>query len=59
MIPLECTPMIVDLIDAVLSSKRNFKFMTMLGFASTVVCTWEILLTYGPTILFDSWFPQH
>lgn len=58
MMPLECTPMLVDLIDAVLSSKRNFKFVTMLGFASTVICTWEGLLVYGSTILFAPWFPQ-
>jgi choline transport protein len=30
------------------SYQRNFKFLTMLGFASTVICTWEILLSCAP-----------
>lgn len=24
--------------------RRNFKFITMLGFGSTVICSWEIVL---------------
>lgn len=24
--------------------RRNFKFITMLGFGSTVICSWEVLL---------------
>ena len=25
--------------------QRNFKFLSMLGFGSTLICTWEILLS--------------
>jgi len=24
--------------------RRNFKFITMLGFGSTVICSWEVIL---------------
>ncbi|KAL8845907.1 MAG: hypothetical protein Q9221_008964 [Calogaya cf. arnoldii] len=26
--------------------RRNFRFLSMLGFGSTLICTWEILLSY-------------
>ena len=26
--------------------RRNFKFITMLGFGSTVICSWEVVLPY-------------
>ena len=27
--------------------RRNFRFITMLGFGSTVICSWEVVLPYG------------
>ncbi|ERF72192.1 hypothetical protein EPUS_02079 [Endocarpon pusillum Z07020] len=33
--------------------RRNFKFVTMLGFASTVICTWEGLLVIISFVLTD------
>lgn len=31
--------------------QRNFKFVTMLGFASTVIVSWEVLLPYAGVLL--------
>ncbi len=34
-------------------NQRNFKFITMLGFASTVMASWEILLPLFTFVLTD------
>lgn len=38
-------------IAALTSYQRNFKFITMLGFASTVMASWEVLLPYVPEFI--------
>jgi hypothetical protein len=51
-IRLECLLIIVYVTDPSFTPQRNFRFVAMLGFASTVICTWEILLSYRLPILF-------
>ncbi|RMZ07444.1 hypothetical protein D0862_04274 [Hortaea werneckii] len=38
--------------------RRNFKFITMLGFASTVMASWEVLLVLFKLILVDGGTPN-
>ncbi|KAI6855422.1 hypothetical protein KC323_g8306 [Hortaea werneckii] len=38
--------------------RRNFKFVTMLGFASTVMASWEVLLVLFKLILTDGGTPN-
>ncbi|OQN95236.1 hypothetical protein B0A48_18628, partial [Cryoendolithus antarcticus] len=38
--------------------RRNFKFVTMLGFASTVMASWEVLLVLFKLILIDGGTPN-
>lgn len=38
--------------------RRNFKFITMLGFASTVMASWEVLLSLFKMILVDGGMPN-
>lgn len=33
--------------------RRNFRFVTMLGFGSTVICSWEVLLPVFTFVLVD------
>lgn len=33
--------------------RRNFKFITMLGFGSTVICSWEVILPVFSFVLTD------
>lgn len=37
--------------------RRNFKFLTMLGFTSTVICAWEIMLVISLFFLEDGGRP--
>lgn len=39
-------------------AQRNFKFVTMLGFASTVMASWEVLLVLFKLILTDGGTPN-
>lgn len=38
--------------------QRNFKFITMLGFASTVMASWEVLLVLFKLTLMTGGFPN-
>lgn len=33
--------------------RRNFRFITMLGFGSTVICSWEVILPVFSFVLTD------
>jgi hypothetical protein len=39
-------------------AQRNFKFVTMLGFASTVMASWEVLLVLFKLTLMTGGFPN-
>lgn len=39
-------------------AQRNFKFVTMLGFASTVMASWEVLLVLFKLTLIDGGTPN-
>lgn len=39
-------------------AQRNFKFVTMLGFASTVMASWEVLLVLFKLVLPDGGTPN-